>query len=69
MATNLRQAITQCVVVGFSSFLKRWNPLIEGYNTAAFDIYHMMRCVCVLERFKCMLFDGWTLILGIGPFW
>ena len=33
----------------------------------AFVIYHIAALVCVLEGFSCMLLDGWTLILGIGP--
>ena len=45
---------------GFSSFLKRWNPLIEYYNMGYFNIYHMARCVCVLENFNCMC-------LMVGP--
>ena len=32
-----------------------------------FDIYHMVRFVCMLEDFNCMLFDDWILILGIEP--
>ena len=28
---------------------------------ANFDLYYMIKCVCVLEKFNCMLFEGWTL--------
>ena len=51
-------AISSCATDGFRSFLKRWNPLIEDYNMSYLGIYHMARCVCVLENFNCMLLDG-----------
>ena len=57
----LRTSITQCAMNGFSSFLKRWNPLIKYYNIGYFNIYYMAKCVCVFEDFNCMLLDNWTL--------
>ena len=33
-----------------------------------FNIYHMARCVCVFENFNCIVFGGWTLILGRRTF-
>ena len=55
-------SITQCTTTEFLLFLQRWNSLIESYNLDYFNIYHMVRCVCVLENFNCMLLGGWTLI-------
>ena len=57
----LRISTTQCATSGFASFLKCWNPLIEGYNSVTFDFYHDAVLMCVLENFNCMLLGGWTL--------
>ena len=60
-ARNLQWRITHCATNGFASFLQRWIPLIEGYNSAAFIVYHIAILGCVLEDFNCMLLGGWTL--------
>ena len=67
MATDFRISIASCAANGFSSFLRRWNPLIEDYNLVLSSFYHIALMVCVLEDFNCMLLGGWTLMLGIGP--
>ena len=50
--------ITQCATDGFGSFLWRWISLIEVYNMVDFSIYHIARCVRVLEEFDCILLGG-----------
>ena len=57
----LRASITQCVINGFLLFLQIWNPLIKRYNIGYFNTYHIADSMCVLEKFNCMRFDGWTL--------
>ena len=54
VTTNLREAITQCVISGFASFLQRWIPLIEGYNFDVFIVYYTTKLGCVLEDFNCL---------------
>ena len=61
-------SITQCVIDEFNSFLQHLNRRIEIYNMIFFNIYHIAKCVCVLEIFNCILLDDWILNFDI-EFW
>ena len=42
-------------------FLQRWNSFIKRHNLNYFDIYHMIKYLCILEEFNCILLDDWIL--------
>ena len=62
---HFQQAIFQCAIDEFTSFLRRWIPFIKCYNLIYLDFYHAAVLMCVFDVFNCinqneMMIEFWT---------